>query len=147
MQNRLLDVRADVQALRALLERCRTVAVIGAKDKPGQPVDAVGRYLMHAGYTLFPVHPRRRNVWGLETYPALADIPVPVDLVNVFRAPELCAAHAEEALALAPKPLLFWMQLGIASAEAARVLADQGVFVVEDACLMVEHKRLCSGRQ
>ncbi len=128
--------------VKSLLSKARTIAVLGAKDKPGQAVDSVGRYLIRAGYEVIPVHPVRKDVWGLTTYSSLADIPKPVDLVDVFRAPEYCAGHAREALALDPPPSLFWMQLGISNAEARELLAQKGVAVVEDACLMVVHARL-----
>jgi predicted CoA-binding protein len=130
------------EKLRGILETVRTISVIGAKDVPGQPVDRVGRYLIRAGYTVIPVHPKRKTVWGLPAFAGLAEIPVPVDLVNVFRAPEYCAEHAREVLKLLPLPRLFWMQLGITNAEAVSLLAEQGVPVVEDACLMVEHSQI-----
>ncbi len=128
--------------VRGILESARSIAIVGAKDTPGQPVDRVGRYLIQAGYSIIPVHPKRKSVWGLSTFVSLAEVPVPVDIVNVFRAPDYCLGHAREALSLSPRPLLFWMQLGIASAGAAALLAEQGVAVVEDACLMVEHARM-----
>ena len=102
----------------------------------------MGRYLIKAGYDVIPVHPVRKNVWGLTTYASLADIPRPVDLVDVFRAPQYCPDHAREALAMSPRPKVFWMQLGIRSEEAVALLAEQGVIVVEDACLMVDHARV-----
>ena len=119
-----------------------TVAVVGAKDKPGSPVDMVGRYLLQAGFTVIPVHPARREVWGLLAYPTLADIPGPVDIVDLFRAAEHCPAHAREVLALPVRPRVFWMQSGIVSPEARDILADTGILVVEDLCLMVEHRNL-----
>lgn len=128
--------------VRDLLAKARTIAVLGAKDKPGQAVDSVGRYLIRAGYEVIPVHPVRKDVWGLTTYATLADIPVPVDVVDVFRAPEYCAGHAREALALTPLPSLFWMQLGISNAEARDLMQQKNVAVIEDACLMVVHARL-----
>lgn len=135
----------DSQMVRDILEKARTIAIIGAKDKAGQPVDKVGRYLIEAGYEVIPVHPRRKNVWGLYTYEAVTDIEQDVHIIDVFRASENCPAHAQEAVLLSPLPLLFWMQLGISHAGAARVLADKGIHVVEDACLMVEHARLFGG--
>ena len=132
----------NTESLRRLLTQVRVIAVVGAKDAPGQAVDRVGRYLIKAGYDVIPVHPVRKNVWGLTTYPTLADIPRPVDMVNVFRAPQYCPDHAREALAMSPRPKVFWMQLGIRSEEAAALLAEQGVIVVEDACLMVDHARV-----
>ena len=92
--------------LRTILRETRTIAVIGAKDKPGQPVDMVGRYLIEAGYDVRPVHPVRRTVWGMQAYPAIGDVPVDVDIVNVFRAPEHCPTHAVEVLALPRLPRL-----------------------------------------
>lgn len=132
----------DTENLRRLLTETRVIAVVGAKDAPGQAVDRVGRYLIKAGYDVIPVHPVRKNVWGLTTYASLADIPRPVDLVDVFRAPQYCPDHAREALAMSPRPKVFWMQLGIRSEEAVALLAEQGVIVVEDACLMVDHARV-----
>lgn len=128
--------------LKALLQKVKTIAVIGAKDKPGQAVDMVGRYLIEAGFDVYPVHPKRKDVWGLETFPTLLDVPVSVDLVDVFRAPQFCAGHAREALQLERAPLGFWMQSGISSEEATGLLAETNTTVVQDACLMVEHKRL-----
>lgn len=128
--------------MRLLLREARTIAIIGAKDTPGQPVDRVGRYLMEAGYKVLPVHPKRKTVWGIPAFASLLQVEEPVHIVNLFRAPEYCPAHAREAQGLAPLPRLFWMQLGISSPEAAGQLARSGVRVVENACIMVEHARL-----
>jgi uncharacterized protein len=128
--------------LAALLRQVKTIAVLGAKDKPGQPVDHVGRYLISAGFTVIPVHPKRPTVWGLKAYPSLADVPGSIDLVDLFRAAEACPGHAQEVLALASLPRVFWMQSGIISREAGDILKDSGTTVVEDLCLMVEHARL-----
>lgn len=132
----------DAQMLRDLLSGVRKIAIVGAKDAPGQPVDRVGRYLIGKGFTIFPVHPVRKDVWGLPTYKTIGDLPEAVDLVDVFRAPEYCPDHAREVLALPEKPGVFWMQLGISSPEAASLMENAGVRVVQDACLMVEHRRL-----
>ena len=81
-------------------------------------------------------------VWGLLRFGSLAVVPFPIDIVNVFRAPQYCPAHAREAVALSPLPQLFWMQEGIVSPEAASIAGKAGIAVVEDLCIMVEHKRL-----
>ena len=73
--------------LRALLRNAKDIAILGAKDKPGQPVDGVGRYLLRQGYKIWPVHPARATVWGLAAYQDLAALPKPVDIIDVFRAP------------------------------------------------------------
>ena len=132
----------DDRQLRAMLVQSRSIAIIGAKDKPGQAVDRVGRYLLEQRYRIFPVHPVRKSVWGLPAAASLAELPEPVDIVNLFRAPEYCPAHAAEVLRLGWTPKLFWMQLGISSPEARQILANTGITVVEDSCIMVEHARL-----
>lgn len=133
--------------LAALLRQVKTIAIVGAKDKPGQPVDRVGRYLIDAGFTVIPVHPKRPTVWGLAAYPTLDAVPVAIDLVDLFRAADACPEHARETLALKTRPRAFWMQSGIVSAEAREILKDSGVFVVEDRCLMVDHAQLIGGRE
>ncbi len=128
--------------LKKILQDAKIIAIIGAKDKAGQPVDMVGRYLLAAGYTVYPVHPVRTNVWGLPTYKNMASLPEPVDIINVFRASPYCLGHAQEVLELDWKPQCFWMQLGIHSPEAGELLAAQGIKVIEDLCIKIEHKRL-----
>ena len=132
----------DDRLMRAMFGESRSIAIIGAKDKPGQAVDRVGRYLLEQGYRIFPVHPVRKTVWDLPAVPSIADLPEPVDIINLFRAPEYCPGHAQEVLGLGWKPKIFWMQLGIRSPEARAILADTGITVVEDSCIMVEHARL-----
>lgn len=129
-------------SLKAQLSPGKTIALIGAKDRPGTEVDMVGRYLLDAGFRVIPVHPARTTVWGLPARKSLADIDVPVDIVNLFRAPAHCPAHAEETLALTRRPACFWMQSGIFSPEARHIAEAGGVMVVEDRCIMVEHRRL-----
>ena len=129
-------------SLRQTLAGCSSVAIVGAKDKPGSPVDRVGRYLIEAGFTVYPVHPVRANVWGLPTFKSLGDIEKPVDIVNLFRASEFCAEHARETLALPHPAKIFWMQIGVFSFDARSILAGQPIMVVEDSCIMVDHRRL-----
>ena len=132
----------DEASMSQLLTRSTHIAVVGAKDKPGHPVDGVGRYLIRAGYTIFPVHPKRRSVWGLTAYPTLLDIPEPIHIVDLFRAPEYCPDHAREVLQLSVWPLLFWMQEGISSQEVHTILEGTPVRIVEDHCLLKFHKRV-----
>jgi len=131
--------------IRALLSSAKTIAIVGAKDKPGQPVDAVGRYLIQAGYTVWPVHPVRHSAWGLSAFPSLMELPGKADIINLFRAASACPEHAQEVLTLPWKPSAFWMQTGIRSPEAGRALASHGISVLEDLCIMVEHRRLFAG--
>lgn len=137
----MLELIRD-QDLKNLLEQAGTIAIIGAKDKSGQPVDNVGRYLIDAEYRVVPVHPKRQNVWGLETWKSILDIPFPVDIFVLFRAADLCPAHAQEVLKLNYTPMCFWMQLGIRSQEAADILNKKPVMMVQDKCIKIEHQRL-----
>lgn len=128
--------------MKNLLSQIKTIAVIGAKDKPGQPVDEVGRYLVQAGYGLYPVHPKRVEVWGIKAYAGLASLPATPDALVLFRSAEHCAGHAREVLALSGAPRLFWMQLGIVNYEAMRLMREAGIAAVQNACIMLEHRRL-----
>lgn len=141
----------DDQILRAALAAARVIAVVGAKDKPGQPVDGVGRYLIAAGYRVIPVHPVRKEVWGLPTFRTLAEIPEPIDIVDVFRAPDYCEAHAREALELQWPPAVFWMQTGIRNEQVYSLVRRHErehhrtpMLIVQDACIKTEHQRLLS---
>ncbi len=129
-------------SLRDLLKQTKNIAIVGAKDKEGQPVDMVGRYLIAAGYTVYPVHPVRSTVWGLPTYKSVLTLPQPVDIINIFRASVYCAEHAKEILQLSWKPQCFWMQSGIHSPEAGKLLATKDIRIVEDMCIKTEHQRL-----
>ncbi len=102
----------------------------------------MGRALIDMGFTVIPVHPKRTNIWGLTTYPSLNDIPIQVDLVDLFRASQFCADHAREVLAMNPQPKVFWMQQGITSPEARDILADSGMTVVEDRCTKDEFQAM-----
>lgn len=135
----------DDGLMKTLLEQARTIAIVGASERPGRPVDSAARYLIEAGYDIVPVRQARKSVWGLDCFPDLASVTRPIDVVNVFRAPEHCGGHALETLRLSPRPRLFWLQLGIESPEAEKTLATSGIAYVQNACLMLEHKRLLGG--
>jgi len=127
--------------LAALLQEVKTIAVVGAVDKPGRPVDGVGREMIDMGFDIIPVHPARKDVWGLETFKSVVDIPTPVDIVDLFRNAQFCPEHAREVLNMKPLPKVFWMQSGIVSEEARDILSDSGITVIEDRCLKVELQR------
>jgi hypothetical protein len=98
------------------------------------------RYLQRVGYRCIPVNPNAEEVLGERSYPSLADLPEPVDLVDVFRRVEYCADVAREAAAIGAPAL--WLQLGLRSAEARDVAEEAGMEYVEDACTAVVHRRL-----
>ncbi len=135
----------DDAGIRDLLRSRPRIAVIGASAKPGRPVYGVMQTLIRAGYDVVPVSPGADEVLGLRCYPTLADAvreTGPVDLVDVFRRPELCADHAREAVEVGARCL--WLQQGIANAEAGRIAHAAGLSVVMDRCTAVEHWRLAA---
>ena len=132
---------ADIEDL---LRRVRTIAVVGIKDGETDDAFRVPRYLQQHGYRILPVNPKLASVLGERCVASLRDIEEPVDLVDVFRASAHVPAHVDEILALEPRPLAVWLQLGIAHEDSARRLAAAGIAVIQDRCLMVEHRRLLS---
>jgi len=132
--------------LRELLRETKAIAVVGLSANPERPSNQVAWYLHHQGYRLFGVNPRCSSpeVFGVPVLPSLAELPEPVDLVDVFRRPEYTPAVAREAVAVGARAL--WLQLGIRSAEARAIAETGGLAYVEDRCLKVEHARLLGRR-
>jgi len=128
--------------LRDLLHRVRSIAVLGVKNGAGDDAFRVPKYMQAHGYRIVPINPKLETVLGERALASLAKIEGGVDLVNVFRAPHHLPAHVDEILALSPRPLAVWLQLGISHAEAAARLETAGIAMVQDRCLMVEHRRL-----
>ena len=131
----------DVQ-LRALLSEAKTIAVVGAKDDPGEDACRIPLYMQQAGYRIVPVNPKLDTTLGEACHADLRTIEADVDIVNLFRASENIPAHVEEILAMSPHPKAAWMQLGIQHAAAAAKLRSAGISVVQDRCIMVDHRRL-----
>lgn len=135
------DAYASDEAIFQLLKRARRIAIIGAKDVQGQPVDKVGRYLIEHGFEVIPVHPKRKTVWDRPAFHRIQDVEE-ADIVVLFRAPQYCADHAREVLEMKHRPLCFWMQEGIRSPEAKSLMEANDIMVVEDKCIMVEHEQM-----
>jgi predicted CoA-binding protein len=131
----------SAEAIKALLSRARTIAVVGLSPDPDRPSYSVALYMQRAGYRIVPVRPAGGILLGEKAYERLADIPFPVDIVDVFRAPEYVAAHVDEALALAGNPAI-WLQEGVIDEAAASKAQQAGRLVVMDRCLLKEHRRL-----
>ena len=117
----------------------KTVAMPGLSDNDLRASNFVGRYLQRNGYRVIPVNPREEEILGEKSYPSLVDIPDPVDIVDVFRAPNAAPGIAEEAVAIKAKCI--WFQFGIISEEAIKIAEEGGLIVIVDRCLKVEHAR------
>jgi predicted CoA-binding protein len=126
-----------------LIRDTKTIAVVGIKPEShaSQPAFYVPKYMMDAGYEIIPVpvyYPEVTEILGRRVYRTLQDIPDTIDMVNVFRRPNDIPQHTEDILAARPRSV--WFQLGIRNDAVAQVLAKAGIKVVQDRCLMVEHR-------
>lgn len=128
------------QEIKDLLTQSKTIAVVGLSDKPERDSYRVAQYMQEQGYRIIPVNPRVKEVLGEKAYPDLAAVPGPVDIVDVFRRSEEAPGVVKEALLL--KPAAVWLQLGVISEEAAALAREQGVPVVMNRCIKIEHSRL-----
>ncbi|HLL89902.1 MAG TPA: CoA-binding protein, partial [Tepidisphaeraceae bacterium] len=127
---------------RAILRRLlagERVAVVGLSDDPGRPSHGVAMYLKSIGKTVLPVNPNHAQIMGVRCYASLADVPGPIDVVDVFRRPEHCARVVRDAIDVGAKGV--WLQSGIISPEARRLAVMAKLDYVEDRCMMVEHMR------
>jgi len=134
----------DNHYISKILNSVKTIAVIGASANEVRPSFFVVKYLIDKGYTVYPVNPGHagKEILGQMTYASLADVPVPIDMVDVFRASSAVPAIAEEVLALSPLPKVVWMQLTVRHDEAARQLEAAGINVVMNRCPKIEYARL-----
>jgi uncharacterized protein len=129
----------DPLTIQRVLHSARTVAIVGLSNNELRASNFVGYYLKRHGYQVIPVNPREAEIIGATCYPSLLDVPGPVDVVNVFRAPDAVPGIARDAVAIGAGAL--WCQFGVISEEAARIAEDGGVPVIMDRCLKVEHAR------
>ena len=135
----------DTTDIGQLVRDCRRIAVLGIKpeSRAGAPAFYVPEYMLRHGYDVIPVpvyYPEVVEIMGRRVYRSLRDVPGPIDMVNVFRRPRDIPPHVPDILEA--KPRVVWLQLGISHPETAEILARAGIQVVQDRCLMVEHRRL-----
>ena len=126
--------------LRELLTHSRTIAVVGHSDKPHRESYRIGMYLREAGYRVYPVNPTITAIAGEVCYPTLADVPEPIDIVDVFRRPVFLPEVVQEAITVKAKAV--WTQLGVVHIEALARAREAGLVVVSNRCILVEHQRL-----
>ncbi len=129
----------DVAAIQRVLHTAKTIAIVGLSNNELRASYFVGYYLKRHAYRVIPVNPRETAILGEICHPSLLDIPEPVDVVNVFRAPDALPGIARDAVAIRAGAL--WCQFGVINEEGARIAEEGGVQVVMDRCLKVEHAR------
>jgi predicted CoA-binding protein len=134
-----LKLYQDPLTIQRVIHGAKTIAVVGLSNNPLRASFFVGYYLMRHGYRVIPVNPREKEILGEPCFKTLADVPMPVDIVNVFRAPDAVPRIAKEAVALGAKTL--WCQFSVISQEGGRIAEAGGLSVVMDRCLKIEHAR------
>ena len=132
--------------IRGILNTVATIAMVGVSANTSRPSYFAFKYLLERGYRMIPVNPGQvgGEILGRPVYAKLADIPEPVDMVDIFRASQFATAVVEEAVALTPRPQVIWMQLGIRNDAAAQLAEAAGLKVVMDRCPKIEYGRLSS---
>jgi uncharacterized protein len=134
-----LERYQDVETIQRVLHTAKTIAIVGLSNNQLRASYFVGYYLKRHGYRVIPVNPRETEILGETSYPSLLDVPVHVDVVNVFRAPDALPSIARDAVAIGADAL--WCQFGVINEEGAGIASDGGVSVIMDRCIKVEHAR------
>ena len=134
------DSLPDLSEIGKLLKGITSIAIVGLSPKEDRPSNMVARYLMDAGYTIYPVNPGQKEIFGETCYPDLLSIPHKVDVVNIFRRPEDVPPIVEDAVTIGAQAV--WMQQGISSDSGADIARSNGIFVVMDRCIKIDHSNL-----
>jgi hypothetical protein len=135
------DVAAyqDPLEIQRVLHSAKTIAVVGLSSNELRPSFFVGYYLKRHGYQVIPVNPRETSILGETSYKSLQDVPLPVDIVDVFRAPDALPQIARDAAEIGAGTL--WCQYGVINSEGTKIAADAGLTAIVDRCMKVEHAR------
>lgn len=129
----------DPRLIQRVLQDARTIAIVGLSGNPLRASNFVGFYLQRHGYRVIPVNPREPEILGERSFATLRDVPIPLDIVDVFRAPAALPAIATDAVAIGAKCL--WCQFTVINEEGTRIAERGGLAVVVDRCIKVEHAR------
>ena len=131
--------------IRNILEKTRTIAIVGASANVIRPSYFVLKYLIAKGYVVHPINPGQAGgeILGRPVHARLADVPEPIDIVEVFRPSEAAPGIVEDALELSPRPKVIWMQLSVRNDEAAARAETEGLTVIMNRCPKIEYGRLC----
>jgi len=141
MQCEMPTVNSNPQEVKEILEKYKNIAIVGASPKPEKDSNMVTKYMIEAGYNVFPIYPKENEILGQKVYRSLAEIDKKVDIVVVFRKPAAVMPIAEATIKRGDVNVL-WTQLGIVNNEAAKMAKDAGIKVVQNLCIKVEHHNL-----
>ena len=136
-------IQHDDDLIRSVLDTARTIAVLGASPKPERPSHSVFRFLLAAGYNAIPINPGQagKEIAGRLVYASLADVPEPIDIVDVFRPSAALEGIVDDVLALSPRPRVLWTQLDIINPVATDRAEAAGMTVITDRCMAIEYPR------
>ncbi len=134
------EVTAGPEEIKAILQDCKVVAVVGLSPKPERPSFRVAHYLKEHGYRIVPVNPGQKEILGEKCYPNLKEIPFPIEVVDIFRNVEAIPAIVDEAITIGAK--VVWMQQGLVEHASAQKAKEAGLQVVMDRCMKVDHAQL-----
>ena len=130
--------------IQEILESYKHIAVVGISEKSERPSHSVAKYLIHAGYTIYPVNPYLDSIFGITCYPSLLDIPAEersnIEIVDIFRKPAEAGPIVEQSIEIGAE--VIWMQLGVTNPDAARKAREAGLEVIEDRCIAIEHSHI-----
>ena len=130
----------DDDKMHEILSEAKTIAVVGHSDKPHRTSYQIAQYLRQAGYDVYPVNPTVDEIDGETSYATLADVPVDIDIVNVFRRSEHLADVVDDAIEVGAKAI--WAQLGVEDEAAQTTAIEAGIHIASNRCIKVEHRRL-----
>ncbi|HVS87292.1 MAG TPA: CoA-binding protein [Candidatus Acidoferrum sp.] len=131
--------KASADPILEILKNHKTIAVVGLSSNPTRPSYGVAEYIKSAGYRIIPVNPNEKEVLGEKSYARLEEVPEKIELVDIFRRAEDVPPVVDGAIRVGAK--VVWMQLGIENEAAAEKARAAGLIVIEDACILVEHKK------
>ena len=135
------SVNSNKKEIREIFSRVKTIAILGLSPDSSKDSYKVAAYLQSQGYKIVPVYPKEETILGEAVYGSLAEIPFPVDMVNIFRKPAALGPIADACIERADIKV-FWAQIGIVNNDAAQKAKDAGMMVVQNFCSMVEHRSL-----
>jgi predicted CoA-binding protein len=134
-------INSNNEEIKAILEETKSIAIIGCSPNPEKDSNKVAKYLLDHGYTVYPVYPKEDEILGQKVYRSLKDIPHKVDMVDIFRKPEVIAAVVDAAIERGDVDCV-WSQLGLVNNAAMEKAKEAGMKTVQNYCTKIEHKEL-----